>query len=442
MASKRQRYLYRPLYHGLVRPLGYCLLTPLVIVLLAADLWCTCCCSRTLESRSWPLAREWSALCTRLEEEYTPPPLLPVSDHDADKKEARAQHQSPFFAKLPPELRMRIYHEVLGGNVLHLLLKPRRIGHVVCTRDHSAVRAPRDPDRRCIAAYTAPRELQQQRELLAVSPVPLPTDYCPGFALSEHFYFLYSTHHRAHDDHPPYPPCPNIFYRQHYRCPLHEPQSMSHINPPSSLPATSSVTGLLAILLTCRRVYREAAPTLYQANVFDANHPQTLALFATTIPPHRLASIRELQLRWTWRLRHRPNSYQPTYWWAQLWKPDGPVARMTGLRAVYLSLELEGYRPGVTPGMFVEQARRAANLTREEEGFLAPAAGALRGRRDALRRVEVAVENGRDDGSVRESSHPPSPARVWLEGVAARRGRGAGDEEGEGDERREDPPAS
>ncbi|KAL0259741.1 hypothetical protein SLS55_005481 [Diplodia seriata] len=486
MTSKRQRYLYRPVYHGLVRPLGYCLLAPLVIVVIVADLWCARCNPHTVEDGSWPLTREWVALCDRLEKQYTPTPLLPVAGHDADEKEAHAQHQSPFFAKLPAELRMRIYHEILGGNVFHLLLKPGRIGHVACTRDHSAIRAPRDPDRRCIAAYTAPRELQQQRDLLAKSKPPLTVDHCPVFALNEYLYFLYSTHHRAHDDYPPYPDCPDIFHHQHYRCPLHQPQSMSHINVlPSHLlpnpnqpdptdhskrprrrlrrrrpanqhpwpPPTSSVTGLLAILLSCRRAHREAAPTLYQANVFDANHPQTLTLFATTIPPPRLASIRELQVRWTWRLRHRPTTLPPTFWWAQLWRRrgdrrdggdggGGPVARMTGLRCVYLSLELEGYRPPAGQRPVMEEAKRGEVLTKEEEMFLGPVADVLRGagaarREETLRRVEVFCENEGDDGVVRESVHPPSAARVWLEGAAGRwREARVGGEEG--DERREE----
>lgn len=54
--------------------------------------------------------------------------------------------------------------------------------------------------------------------------------------------------------------------------------------------------GGLALLQTCRQVYRECIGLLYTTNVFDVNHPQTLLFLARTILPQRLAMIRTLQV--------------------------------------------------------------------------------------------------------------------------------------------------
>lgn len=56
--------------------------------------------------------------------------------------------------------------------------------------------------------------------------------------------------------------------------------------------------GGLALLQTCRQVYRECIELLYSQNTFDVNHPQTLAFLERTIRPNRLAAIRSLQLSW------------------------------------------------------------------------------------------------------------------------------------------------
>ncbi|KAF9638667.1 hypothetical protein BFW01_g9564 [Lasiodiplodia theobromae] len=371
MASKRQRYLYRPLYRGVIRPLGYCLLTPLVLVLVAVDICRECCCASARDRGTYyrsPLEaqREFEELCERLEKDYTPRPLLaeerprPLTScggdgNDGDEKTEKSsaalpQDQSPFFTKLPAELRLRIYHEILGGKVIHLLLQPGRVGHVVCSGDSSIVRTAGDPDRRCIAAYMAPRErqLHQQqldRQNLAANVAELP--------------------HRPHS-------CP-------------------------------------APLLVDDSVYR-AVDVLYAANVFDANHPQTLVLFARTLLPHRLAAIRELQVRWSWRLRERANARAPHLWWEQLWREVVGGGRMSGLRAVWLSLELGSRFVGSGHGGDEEEDEAALA---EEEGLLMPVADCLRG----LKKFEVAVELESLHGALRCDAHRPSDLRNRLQGI-------------------------
>lgn len=66
--------------------------------------------------------------------------------------------------------------------------------------------------------------------------------------------------------------------------------------PPVHKEDAISDDGGLALLKTCRQIYRECIGLLYQTNVFDINHPQTLLFLARTIIPQRLASIRTLQV--------------------------------------------------------------------------------------------------------------------------------------------------
>lgn len=45
---------------------------------------------------------------------------------------ARAQQQSPLFHKLPAEIRLQIWTEVVGRQTVHILLQDRRLSHVEC----------------------------------------------------------------------------------------------------------------------------------------------------------------------------------------------------------------------------------------------------------------------------------------------------------------------
>ena len=78
---------------------------------------------------------------------------------------------------------------------------------------------------------------------------------------------------------------------------------------PSSAPRYDypQATGLLPLLVTCRRVYSEAIETLYSANIFDvwANRV-AMGLLKGMIPPQRLRCIR--CFRWDMQLPHHPSA--------------------------------------------------------------------------------------------------------------------------------------
>jgi len=106
--------------------------------------------------------------------------------------------------------------------------------------------------------------------------------------------------------------------------------------------------GCLALLQTCRQIYKESIDLLYSTNTFDVNHTQTLLFLARTILPQRLERIRYLQLwcrNWYDILladygdhfilvnRRYPDNIGT---WEAFWDLVGE--RMTGLRSVKLGL--------------------------------------------------------------------------------------------------------
>ncbi|KAK5174268.1 uncharacterized protein LTR77_001348 [Saxophila tyrrhenica] len=77
---------------------------------------------------------------------------------------------------------------------------------------------------------------------------------------------------------------------------------------PSSAPRDDypQATGLLPLLVTCRRIYSEAIGTLYSANTFDFWQNRVAFHFLKgMLPPQRLHSIR--RFRWGMQLPHHPN---------------------------------------------------------------------------------------------------------------------------------------
>ena len=54
----------------------------------------------------------------------------------------------------------------------------------------------------------------------------------------------------------------------------------------------------VALLRTCRQIYAEALPVLYESNTFDTNDLSAFVFLAAAIPPKGLASIRSLHVLW------------------------------------------------------------------------------------------------------------------------------------------------
>lgn len=76
---------------------------------------------------------------------------------------------------------------------------------------------------------------------------------------------------------------------------------------PSSAPREDypQATGLLPLLVTCRRIYSEAITTLYSANTFEFwENRMALRFLRGMFPPQRLASIR--RFRWAIQIPHHP----------------------------------------------------------------------------------------------------------------------------------------
>lgn len=99
-----------------------------------------------------------------------------------------------------------------------------------------------------------------------------------------------------------------------------------------------ATVGLLALLLTCRKVYSEAIGTLYSSNTLV--YSQNFAAFRFLrfmIPPQRLSCIRQFRLHM--RIPRHPGLHnRANRDWVDLWRFFG--TQMTGLRALYLELQM------------------------------------------------------------------------------------------------------
>ncbi|MCJ1362785.1 hypothetical protein MMC16_001891 [Acarospora aff. strigata] len=72
----------------------------------------------------------------------------------------RLQADSPLL-RLPAEIRLKIYYEVFGGEVLHLIQLPKRLAHVRCCSTLSAT----DVLRRCIPGYRWPAVIMEMTKI-------------------------------------------------------------------------------------------------------------------------------------------------------------------------------------------------------------------------------------------------------------------------------------
>jgi hypothetical protein len=117
--------------------------------------------------------------------------------------------------------------------------------------------------------------------------------------------------------------------------PNHQCDEMS-MTRPSSAPREdyAEASGLLPLLVTCRKVYSECIHTLYSMNkfLFTSNHA-AFRFLKVMIPSHRVQSIRHFRM--TMRIPHHPymNTRSKRDWLA-LW--EFFANDMSGLRTLYL----------------------------------------------------------------------------------------------------------
>lgn len=109
---------------------------------------------------------------------------------------------------------------------------------------------------------------------------------------------------------------------------------------PSSAPRRDypQATGLLPLLVTCRRIYSEAIETLYSANAFEFWENRVAFKFLKVlVPPQRLGCIRHF--RWHFRIPHHPNMNSRSQRdWSDLFAFFSNET--TGLQHLYLKLML------------------------------------------------------------------------------------------------------
>lgn len=109
---------------------------------------------------------------------------------------------------------------------------------------------------------------------------------------------------------------------------------------PSSAPRETypQASGLLPLLVSCRRIYSEAVHTLYSANTFEFT--QNFAAFTflkVMLPPQRLPCLRHFRLHM--RIpRHPAANKRAMRDWQNLWIFF--IDEMTGLRGLYIELQM------------------------------------------------------------------------------------------------------
>ena len=108
---------------------------------------------------------------------------------------------------------------------------------------------------------------------------------------------------------------------------------------PSSAPRHDypQATGLLPMLVTCRRIYSEAIDTLYSANIFEFWENRVAFKFLKSmLPSSRLPSIR--RFRWDMQIPHHPNlSGRSQRDWSDLFSFF--ANETSGLQHLYLKLK-------------------------------------------------------------------------------------------------------
>lgn len=100
---------------------------------------------------------------------------------------------------------------------------------------------------------------------------------------------------------------------------------------------------LLPLLQTCRMIYTEAVAVLYETNIFDFNHLDSLLYFRQSVLPRRLNQVRRVNL--SWNIKEPASSADPpndlTTWHSVC---DG-LASFQGLQELRVHLSSEYYLP-------------------------------------------------------------------------------------------------
>ncbi|KAF2086071.1 hypothetical protein K490DRAFT_66997 [Saccharata proteae CBS 121410] len=261
-----------------------------------------------------PLPSRKRALTIRQQPESSPnpattsttPPSHISTTTEPPAQKTLSQAQSPLFAKLPAEIRLLIYAEVLGGETLHMRARDRRITHLKC-------RWPRASPQDCW-------DLEVHHSIFHGQPLSTSTStHAPSDSASQ-------------------------------------PQQQQRAAP----------SGLLALPLTCRRAYTEALPTLYTTNTFDFDHADTLANLSATLLPARWHLLTHISLLLDYPSHTIRNPLHTRPSWLRLWRL---IASIQSLQTLRLSLLDRVVADGVV-GAATGRRRRSWRLSRESEDRL------------------------------------------------------------------------
>ena len=169
-------------------------------------------------------------------------------------QQTKSQEQCLLLKKLPLDIRLLIWEECLGGELLHIVREPGRLGYIICPF--------------------------WNLEIPIYSLMSLVTQQATRKALAEWASPGYTSNHICWSPQD----SDGLSYARTHESKLFGLNSLGK-------------RSFLPLLQTCRQIYTEALPMLYQTNVFDLKAPDALLhLPRTTI---HVNLIRSLRLSWT-----------------------------------------------------------------------------------------------------------------------------------------------
>ncbi|KAL8954102.1 MAG: hypothetical protein Q9222_000081 [Ikaeria aurantiellina] len=134
-------------------------------------------------------------------------------------------------------------------------------------------------------------------------------------------------------------------YMAHIRCKLNGPSDFTRACRPAAAATCHeespglafTANGNIALLMTCRQIYKEAVEILYSSNTFDFDHQDLFLLFTRSILPQRLAQIRSLEFSFKTLHLKLPFAYAESVKsaWVLMWRiiaKDTPALRHLRLR--------------------------------------------------------------------------------------------------------------
>ncbi|EPS30271.1 hypothetical protein PDE_05222 [Penicillium oxalicum 114-2] len=214
----------------------------------------------------------WEDVLAQRYQHNKPPPLPQISPRLPAPYQP--QPECHLLTRLSLELRLMIWESVLGGHRLHILQRAnRQLGHIICPLHLSRAGSHAPPPPLTHSASRTKSSSPTRPWPCKNAPVDANVPFCQvcqGAGVTqpvkEAGFFVRSKRALGYAD-----------------------------------------AGLLALVLTCRQISTESIPLLYASNTFEFSIPWTLPYFQPTIPTSSWASIRTIELRWSF-----PGHWLPT----------------------------------------------------------------------------------------------------------------------------------